>query len=43
MLRNVAVAMGNSRDERYREALEELSASDDEVVAEHARWGLTKL
>ncbi|HVO96595.1 MAG TPA: tRNA epoxyqueuosine(34) reductase QueG [Bryobacteraceae bacterium] len=42
-LRNVAVAMGNSGDERYRPALEELARSTDELVAEHARWALTRL
>ncbi len=43
LLRNVAVAMGNLRLERYREPLEELATSSDEVVAEHARWALEKL
>ncbi len=43
MLRNVAVAMGNMGVERFREPLEELAASGDEMVAEHARWALRKL
>ncbi|MGA3201861.1 MAG: tRNA epoxyqueuosine(34) reductase QueG [Bryobacteraceae bacterium] len=43
MLRNVAVAMGNAGGERFRAALEDLSESEDAVVAEHARWGLGKL
>jgi epoxyqueuosine reductase len=42
-LRNVAIAMGNSRQERFRPALEKLAASGDLVVAEHARWGLGQL
>jgi epoxyqueuosine reductase len=41
-LRNVAIAMGNTRDPRYREALEKLAASQDPVVAEHARWALER-
>jgi len=42
-LRNVAVAMGNARSEKFREPLERLAASDDAVVAEHARWALQQL
>jgi epoxyqueuosine reductase len=42
-LRNVAVAMGNARQEKFRPALEKLAASGDEVVAEHARWGIQQL
>jgi epoxyqueuosine reductase len=42
-LRNVAVAMGNARREEYRDALERLAASDDTLVAEHARWALNQL
>jgi epoxyqueuosine reductase len=42
-LRNLAVAMGNSGNERYREPLERLANSEDEMVAEHARWGLTQI
>ena len=41
--RNVAVAMGNSGDERLLPLLEELSRDEDAVVAEHARWGLRRL
>ncbi len=41
--RNVAIAMANSRDERFLIALEELSEDEDAVVAEHARWGLEYL
>ena len=42
-LRNVAVAMGNSGQSEFREALERLAGSADEVVAEHARWALGRL
>lgn len=43
LLRNVAVAMGNIGLDRFRGPLEDLAASSDEMVAEHARWGLTKI
>jgi epoxyqueuosine reductase len=43
VLRNVAVAMGNSGLDEFRGRLEELAASPDEVVAEHAQWALKKL
>ncbi|MGA2194805.1 MAG: tRNA epoxyqueuosine(34) reductase QueG [Bryobacteraceae bacterium] len=42
-LRNVAVAMGNTRLAQFRAPLERLAASADAVVASHARWALTKL
>ena len=42
-LRNVAVAMGNSGREVYRQPLEQLANSEDEIVAAHARWGLAQL
>ena len=42
-LRNVAVAMGNSGLKKFRAPLEKLAASDDALVAEHARWGLIRL
>ncbi|MGA2721226.1 MAG: tRNA epoxyqueuosine(34) reductase QueG [Bryobacteraceae bacterium] len=42
-LRNVAVAMGNRKLEKFRAPLEKLAASQDAVVAEHARWGLKQL
>ena len=42
-LRNVAIAMGNSRREEFRRPLEKLAASDDPLVAEHARWALGQL
>lgn len=42
-LRNVAIAMGNSRLEKFRAPLEKLAASEDVLVAEHARWALGRL
>jgi epoxyqueuosine reductase len=42
-LRNVAVAMGNSRCTEYLSDLEEMSESADPVVAEHARWAIERL
>lgn len=39
-LRNVAIAMGNARDPKFRPALERLALSADPVVAEHAQWAL---
>jgi len=41
--RNLAVAMGNSRDRRFAPALEKLAEDGDPVVAEHARWALARL
>ena len=42
-LRNVAIAMGNRKSERYRAPLERLAASGDADVASHARWALRQL
>ena len=42
-LRNVAIAMGNSGDPRYRPVLEALAASEDAMIATHAGWALTRL
>ena len=42
-LRNVAVAMGNAGLEKFREPLRKLAASEDPLVAEHARWGLEQI
>jgi hypothetical protein len=39
----VAIAMGNRKLEKFRAPLEKLAASEDRVVAEHARWGLEQL
>ncbi|HMD50922.1 MAG TPA: tRNA epoxyqueuosine(34) reductase QueG [Bryobacteraceae bacterium] len=42
-LRNVAIAMGNSKLEQFREPLETLAAFPNPLVAEHARWALAQL
>ena len=42
-LRNVAIAMGNGGDERYRPALEELARHPSATIAESARWALKVL
>jgi epoxyqueuosine reductase len=42
-LRNVAIAMGNSGQQQFREPLEQLAEFPDEVVQEHARWALSRL
>lgn len=42
-LRNVAIAMGNSRLSRFRRPLEKLAESPDALVAGHARWALGRL
>ena len=42
-LRNVAIAMGNQRAERFREPLEKMAQSPEPIVAEHARWALAQL
>lgn len=43
LLRNVAVALGNSGDPRHRPVLERLAADDDPLVREHAQWALCRL
>jgi epoxyqueuosine reductase len=42
-LRNVAIAMGNSKLEKFREPLLKLAAFPNDLVAEHARWALQQL
>ncbi|HET9743013.1 MAG TPA: tRNA epoxyqueuosine(34) reductase QueG [Terriglobales bacterium] len=42
-LRNVAIAMGNSGEQKFMPQLREMSVSDDSVVAEHAQWSLERL
>jgi epoxyqueuosine reductase len=42
-LRNVAIAMGNSGQEKFREPLERLAAFPNELVSDHARWALQQL
>ena len=41
--RNVAVAMGNSGCSEYAADLEELAASEDPVISEHANWAINRL
>jgi epoxyqueuosine reductase len=41
--RNAVVALGNSGTAEHRELLEEAADSEDELVAEHARWALDRL
>jgi epoxyqueuosine reductase len=43
MRRNAVVAMGNSDQEEFRPALQELTQDEDPVVAEHARFALERL
>ncbi|HEY3121734.1 MAG TPA: tRNA epoxyqueuosine(34) reductase QueG [Vicinamibacteria bacterium] len=43
LLRNVAIAIGNSGDAARRPALERLSRDQDPVVREHAAWALARL
>jgi epoxyqueuosine reductase len=43
LLRNVAVAIGNSGDVAKRPLLERLAADEDPLVREHAAWGLERL
>jgi epoxyqueuosine reductase len=42
-LRNVAVAMGNAGLASFRAPLTRLAQSEDPLVAEHARWALTRI
>jgi epoxyqueuosine reductase len=41
--RNVAIAMGNSGQQKFVPRLKELTQDDDRGVAEHARWALKRL
>ena len=41
--RNAVIAMGNSGREEFLPLLEKLSADEDEVVAESARWAIGRL
>jgi epoxyqueuosine reductase len=43
LLRNVAVALGNSGDASRIPLLDALAGDDDPVVREHARWALQRL
>ncbi|MBL8291887.1 MAG: tRNA epoxyqueuosine(34) reductase QueG [Bryobacterales bacterium] len=42
-LRNVAIAMGNARQEKFRPLLVPMAQSEDAVVAEAAHWALAQL
>jgi len=42
-LRNVAIAMGNTGRAEFREPLEKLAQSPNDLVAEHARWALEQI
>ncbi|MGE5567579.1 MAG: tRNA epoxyqueuosine(34) reductase QueG [Rhodospirillales bacterium] len=42
-LRNVAIAMGNSGAEKFREPLEALVRHPEPLVREHAAWALSRL
>jgi epoxyqueuosine reductase len=41
--RNAAVALGNTGGPEHESVLERLAASDDELLREHAGWGLERL
>ncbi len=43
LLRNVCVALGNSRDQAARPALERAAKDLEPLIAEHARWALEQL
>jgi epoxyqueuosine reductase len=43
MLRNVAIAMGNSGEARFLATLEELRQHDDPAVAESADWAVRRI
>jgi epoxyqueuosine reductase len=43
ILRNVAVAMGNSRHARHRPTLQRLASDADPVIRSHAQWALDRL
>jgi epoxyqueuosine reductase len=43
LLRNVAVALGNSGDASKRPILERLAADEDPLIREHAAWALERL
>jgi epoxyqueuosine reductase len=42
LLRNLAVALGNSRHPQRQRVLERLAADEDPLVQEHARWALAQ-
>ncbi|MCS7010702.1 MAG: tRNA epoxyqueuosine(34) reductase QueG [Anaerolineales bacterium] len=42
-LRNVLVALGNSRNPKARPVLEQFACEQDELLAQHARWALEQM
>jgi epoxyqueuosine reductase len=42
-LRNVCVAMGNTRDPGYLGALEKAARNEDDLISEHARWAISAI
>ena len=43
LMRNVAVAMGNSGDHKFIPQLQQMSHSTDKMISEHAEWALQEL
>ncbi len=43
LLRNVAIAMGNSGERKFRPQLETWTSNEDPVLAEAAEWAITRL
>jgi epoxyqueuosine reductase len=43
LMRNVAIAMGNSRETRFLSNLQAWSQGEDEVLAEAAQWSLARI
>jgi len=41
--RNAAIAMGNSKDQRFLPVLQKMQSDEDSAVAESATWGVKKL
>lgn len=43
LLRNVCVALGNSRDRKALPALEKACGDSEPLIAEHARWAVEQI
>lgn len=43
LIRNVCIALGNSRNKSALPALEQIARSADPLLAEHARWAITQI
>ncbi len=43
LLRNAAIAMGNSGERKHLPRLRELAQHEDPAIAEHARWAIARL